>query len=363
MFEFNKKEANLIKGIAILLMFYHHLFGFKSWIDPNLTFFELTIGDTSLNYILASFSKICVGIYIFTTGYSLLNNKIKNWRQLTIKIFKFLIQYWSIFILFLVFGLLYNEPFSPFNRFIKQLFGIATATGFNWEYFDGIHPVFAWYVSFYITFLVLSPILKKICVFNFFIDNLILIILFYGGYQLFLFQQWITVGETSLSFINNFVTWGYIGMLGYTFCKYNIFQKWDFFLQHKLKENHIWILSFLSILMMIILHHHLGNYLVGHFSIFAIFTPIFIYSILIIFRTFKLISIKKGLTLLSKQSTYTWFLHGIFFTPNKVLQPMIYCLKYPLLILAFTLFICYMISTFLSRLINPLLAHLFNQHL
>lgn len=69
----------------------------------------------------------------------------------------------------------------------------------------------------------------------------------------------------------------------------------------------------------ILLQHHFGNYIFERFSIYAVFTPIFIYSILFIFRYFSINQIKKGLSSLSKQSTYMWFLHGIFFTPNKVL--------------------------------------------
>ena len=224
MFKYGKTESNYIKGIAIILMFYHHLFGFKSWIDPNLIFFELNIGNSSLESVIASFCKICVGLYIFTTGYSLLNHDSKNWKHRLFKIFKFLSNYWFMFFIFLLFGLLYHEPFSPINRLLKQLFGIATATEFNWDYFNGIHPVFAWYVSFYISFLLLSPFLKKICIFNFWVDNILMLILFYGGYTIILYQPYFTFGQTFLSLLNNFVTWGYIGMLGYTFSKYSILQ-------------------------------------------------------------------------------------------------------------------------------------------
>lgn len=78
MFEFNKKEANFIKGIAILLMFYHHLFGFKSWIDLNLTFFELSIGNTSLESVLASFKKyMCLYIYShLDTHYQIMRQRV-----------------------------------------------------------------------------------------------------------------------------------------------------------------------------------------------------------------------------------------------------------------------------------------------
>lgn len=148
-------------------------------------------------------------------------------------------------------------------------------------------------------------------------------------------------------------------MLGYTFCKYEIFQKWDCVLLHVLKERCILVLSFLSIIIMILLQHHFGNYIFERFSIYAVFTPIFIYSILFIFRYFSINQIKKGLSSLSKQSTYMWFLHGIFFTPNKVLQPMIYSLKYPIIILVFTLFICYAVSTLLSKYMNPIFLCLF----
>lgn len=77
-----------------------------------------------------------------------------------------------IFGVFLLFGIIFNEPFPTLGRFLLQCFGISTATVFNWDYFNAIHPVFAWYVSFYILFIVISPLLAKICKHNFFIDLL-----------------------------------------------------------------------------------------------------------------------------------------------------------------------------------------------
>lgn len=75
----------------------------------------------------------------------------------------------------------------------------------------------------YFFFITLS-FLKKICIFNFWVDNILMLILFYGGYTIILYQPYFTFGQTFLSLLNNFVTWGYIGMLGYTFSKYSILQ-------------------------------------------------------------------------------------------------------------------------------------------
>ena len=109
---------------------------------------------------------------------------------------------------------------------------------------------------------------------------------------------------------------------------------------------------------MILLHNYIGNYLVGKFSIFSIFTPIFIYSILFIFRYFNINRIKNALLSLSAQSMHMWFLHGLFFTPDKTLQPMIYCLKYTIIILLFSLFICYTASVFISKITSLPFMHL-----
>lgn len=350
-FYYGKKEADLMKGIAITMMFYHHLFGFDTWLSENITYSTINIFGFQLQYIIAYFCKICVGIYIFSSGYALYINKHKQSFHNTMKrILKFLINYWKIFFIFILFGLLFQESFPPLTRFIKELFGIETATGFNWNYFDGIHPVFAWYVSFYILFLLLSPFISKLCRFNIIIDNLILLLTFIIGYNVIINLSIINSNQTLVSILTSFVTWGHIGMVGYTFAKYDIFNKVHLFLSKYFNNIQFLIFSLLCIIFMICITNYNGYYLFSIVSIFSLFTPISIYLIV---NTLNIININCLNTILSKlahESTNMWFLHGLFFTPSKILQPVIYTFQYPILILIVSMYLCYGMSKVMNNI-------------
>lgn len=139
--EFTLKDSKVIKGIAIMLMIFHHLFWMTSFTKGySISFFPLTVGRIAQ---IAAFSKICVSLFVFISGFGLLHSykglKKKN-NFLLIRFFKliptFIIITLISYILFFIF-----EP-----DFIKTSF-------FNNDIYSGI---------FYILFdiLGLSTILK-----------------------------------------------------------------------------------------------------------------------------------------------------------------------------------------------------------
>lgn len=79
-------------------------------------------------------------------------------------------------------------------------------------------------------------------------------------------------------------------------------------------------------------------------SYFAIYTPVFIYAVTYILNYINCKVINSILICLSKESTNMWFLHGLFFTPNKTIQWIAYLPIHPLFILVWTLFLMYYFS-------------------
>lgn len=74
--EFTKYHSLALKGIAIIMMFFHHGFrDVKLFKNYNISFFPL-----NQNFVIdiSSFFKICVSIFVFITGYGL----IKSLRKL-----------------------------------------------------------------------------------------------------------------------------------------------------------------------------------------------------------------------------------------------------------------------------------------
>ena len=66
--EFSKKNTAAMKGIAIIMMLFHHCFLEGRYEKYNIIFSPFS---ESFVTMLASFFKICVAIYVFLTGYGL----------------------------------------------------------------------------------------------------------------------------------------------------------------------------------------------------------------------------------------------------------------------------------------------------
>ena len=66
--EFSKKNTAAMKGIAIIMMLFHHCFLEGRYEEFNIIFSPFS---ESFIAMLASFLKICVAIFVFLTGYGL----------------------------------------------------------------------------------------------------------------------------------------------------------------------------------------------------------------------------------------------------------------------------------------------------
>ena len=66
---FSKKDTNIIKGIAILFLMFHHCF-LSGDRYRNLQVVFSPFSESIVNYI-AAFLKICVPIFVFLTAYGI----------------------------------------------------------------------------------------------------------------------------------------------------------------------------------------------------------------------------------------------------------------------------------------------------
>lgn len=356
-FTYGKRESDIIKGIAIILMFVHHLFGFPMWIDTANLYKGIEIHGYVIEEVIAVFCKVCVGLFAFTSGYAMFvhSERYKKIKNCLARALQFLVQYWVVFLFFLVVGVIVKEPLPTIETFLLQCFGIHTATGFSWSYNTGIHPKFAWYVSFYLIFLMLHPLLSKLSKFNFWIDNIIYLITFYGGY--FIITGLLPINSPGTvadiySILSRFATWGHIGMEGYLFAKYDMFEKIDNVIRKHLNCFFMAFFSVLTIICIMYVRLLSGIYVIKEpMSFDVLYTIFLIYSFLNIINIIKDFGIsEKWLLVLGKYSMTMWFLHSIFFTPKNTLQGLAYWPKYPIFILIWTLIIMLLCSIPINKL-------------
>lgn len=166
--QFTKKDTALVKGVAILMMLFHHCFESAGrYAGYEMNFFPLTESQT---ITVASFFKICVALFVFLSGYGIAKSLEKTpqdgyTRQIGRRTFSLMSGYWFIFILSIISSAVimpsmlkvYDDP-HIINRFIfvlydflglSELFGTPTLIG-TW-----------WYMSLALIIIAVMPLLYR----------------------------------------------------------------------------------------------------------------------------------------------------------------------------------------------------------
>ncbi|WP_207618129.1 acyltransferase family protein [Actinobacillus pleuropneumoniae] len=97
-----KEQSNFIKGIAICLMLFHHLFTYPERFPSQI---EIIWLSDSFHYekYLGEVGKYCIPLFLFISGYGFASNNKKdiNPKYYFNKIFLFFIAYWLVFSIFI----------------------------------------------------------------------------------------------------------------------------------------------------------------------------------------------------------------------------------------------------------------------
>ena len=70
-FSFTKNHTEILKGVAILLMLFHHLFAFPEWYVEGVSYIGIPLRANTLEYVIGQFGHICVAVFAFLTGYGM----------------------------------------------------------------------------------------------------------------------------------------------------------------------------------------------------------------------------------------------------------------------------------------------------
>lgn len=169
---FSKKDTAVVKGVAILMMLFHHCFtSADRYAGYDIVFSPL--GET-LTVEIASFLKICVAIFVFISGYgisvSLSKIKLDDFggykKQLTKRYFSLMTVFWFIYILGLISAAVIRPSmlnvykgkyrldcvlFAFFDFMgVSELFGTPTLIG-TW-----------WYMSLALIIIAIMPLLYRL---------------------------------------------------------------------------------------------------------------------------------------------------------------------------------------------------------
>lgn len=170
---FTKEETNRCKGIAILMMLFHHLFNdYEEYAGYAIQYWPLT-GDQTIH--LGLLCKVCVTIFVFLSGYGIAavyTAKFKNkepdrqqiWKFTISRYWKLMAGYWFVFILALLFSGLGRTPMQAYGTDLKTaiVYFVIDFWGLSFAFHTPtLNPTW-WYMSVALYIIFLMPFIMKL---------------------------------------------------------------------------------------------------------------------------------------------------------------------------------------------------------
>lgn len=155
------QDSNVLKGIAILMMLFHHLF-----FSSDYGFKDIEVNGHGIMNTFALMCKVCVAMFVFVSGYGL-TEKYKGKEHIDLKKFywnrivKLFVNYWFIWLIFVPLSVLWLGPSlqeqygysNIISKMVLDLMGII-----NWFGIYNYNPTW-WFYSCIIGLYLLYPLL------------------------------------------------------------------------------------------------------------------------------------------------------------------------------------------------------------
>lgn len=159
------KDTNVLKGIAVILLLWHHLFYMQNGLFDDI----LIAGDTFLVNKSGKLCKMCVAIFVFLSGYGLTRQKVIKGSLENLYIWyrhrytKLMYNFWFIWLLFvpvgvIIFGRTLSDAYQTHIawKLLADVLGVANAFGFH-----GYNATW-WFITCIILLYAIYPLLYKI---------------------------------------------------------------------------------------------------------------------------------------------------------------------------------------------------------
>lgn len=320
-------KSIIIKFVAVCLMICLHLF---SNMNSNDYISVLRIGQIPIEYYIANFSTICVGIFVFISGYGLSIKYCENvtYKKMFNKIIKFYLNFWIIFIIFIPLGFILGKLEFSYTRIILNFFAITSDYSYEW-----------WFATFYIMILLLFPIIcKLIKKYNYkliILLSFILNIIGMGIVKLYIAEN---ITFIPIRLLGTLLSQIFIFVLAMCIAKYGLFDK----LNKKIKNSkgNSFIIFIISSLIILFFNQVpvIGEILK------IVIVPLFVFGLA------NMIKENKLLIILGKQSTNIWLIHT-FFT-HYYFSEIIHMPKLSILIYIFTIIITLIASVIINQILR-----------
>jgi hypothetical protein len=293
--EFTREKTSIVKGLAICLMFTHHLYAFKDRLlnangyIPLIPFFDA-------EKHLGAFGNICVSMFLFLSGYGMFLGYLRSSKNILnysfAKLKDFYLNYWLYFLVFIPIGIIFFKHVTFWQSteirysteplvFLGNFLGLSSTYNGEW-----------WFVRvFLITITVLFPFYAKLAQ-----RNIVLLCLL----SLFLFLISIKFNLDRYDGMFNFMFWQTSFAIGIVCAQLKFFSSNPI----QYLDRYGWMLVFPALMICFIIRIKFG----GTSSDFLI-VPFFIYFSL---RAIEILHLPKLSSYLGEYAFSLWLVHSFF---------------------------------------------------
>lgn len=316
-----KERSFHIKAFAILLMLIHHLFTFSNRLPEGGYISLFSLQGLTIEQFLGGFGKVCVCIFLFLSGYGLYISYYQ--KEITVNsivqlIFKFYLQFWGVFIIFIPLGILLDKITFNLRDILLNALGIVSTLNGEW-----------WFIYLYVLLVLLFPVLLKI------VKHV------NGGLIISASLVLVSVSNSINGYyLKQFLIYQVYFVMGLLVCRYSIFDRLNLLL--KKVKGIKWINFGVLLCSPIIYIILLKLPIIYHFT-FVIVTFILVYCIAQLPLDSGLLNwIRKISIWIGKNSTNIWLTHSFFC--YYYFKKFIYSPRYSILIVMWLLFISLIVS-------------------
>ncbi len=309
-----KEETLQLKGIAILMMLFLHLFNTTANVEQCQTYIYFWNGKP-LVLALSRVAAFCVPIYIFLSGYGLAITYKQNQRIMRSwnRIFNLYINYWIVFLLFIPLACFIRPQNYPGNltEFICNFIALDCSYNREWWFFL---PYVLLVISSKHIFNILDKLDIKTTLTTVTVLCILYIITNTIGKSIFRTSQPLQVVAWYITLLFTFIC-------GALFARYNIFEYFQsYFSRYSSPKRNFLLICGLSTLC--ILRMMLGP---------SMLNPFFVIPFLICYVCMKHNKhISWMLRFWGRHSTNLWLVHTFF--AYYLFHDFIYSFHYPILI-------------------------------
>ena len=137
----DRDDSAALQGIAVILMVFHHLFGFPERISVPYRLIFL-----SLESMLSYFGRICIPMLAFLSGYGFARkldlkqaagekvSLITSYETIGKSLLSFFARYWLAFFTFVTYGLIAGVYSFDLKSYLKSMVGLNSSYNQEWWY-------------------------------------------------------------------------------------------------------------------------------------------------------------------------------------------------------------------------------------